>query len=164
MKEYVELYNSMAPIIKEVQKLLSHLNLPYSCSLILGILLLFQSSITIKDLMLLTGYAKSTVSTCLNILDKINVVSRVKKGKGNVYVTNVDLMQLLILKQKSIVSNEIEPLSNKIDKVLSEMKVSSEMSERLSKLSTKLKMLAHQLNQLIRKCEEGAIALDSSPN
>lgn len=160
MKEYLELYNSMTPIIKEVQKLLSHLNLPYSCSLILGILLLFQSSVTIKDLILLTGYAKSTISTCLNILDKINMVSRVKRGKDNAYVSNVDLMQILILKQKAILSNEIEPLSNKIDKVLSEMKVSNEVSERLSKLRTKLKILANQLNQFIKKCEEGVTALD----
>lgn len=154
MDNHLKLYQEVSPLIKMIQDILKHLDLPYSCSLILSALILLQIGVTFKDITTLTGYTKSTVSACLNILDKISMVSKVKKGRKYLYKTKVDLPELLLLKQKSILTNEIEPLRNKIDAIISEQGVKGEMSERLHQLSTKLKMLSTHLHQLIKSYEE----------
>ncbi|MEM0362156.1 MAG: BlaI/MecI/CopY family transcriptional regulator [Sulfolobales archaeon] len=154
MDDYLKLYQEVSPLIKIIQDILKHLNLPYSCSLILSTLILLQIGVTFKDIITLTGYTKSTVSTCLNILDKISMVSKVKKGRKYLYRTKVDLPELLLLKQKSMLTNEIEPLRNKIDAIISEREIKGEISERLRQLSAKLKILSTHLHQLIKSCED----------
>lgn len=154
MDNYLKLYQEVSPLIKMIQDILKHLDLPYSCSLILSTLILLQIGVTFKDITTLTGYTKSTVSTCLNILDKISMISKVKKGRKYLYKTKVDLPELLLLKQKSILTNEIEPLRSKIDAIISEQEVKGEMSERLHQLSAKLKTLSTHLHQLIKSYEE----------
>ncbi|MEM0454180.1 MAG: BlaI/MecI/CopY family transcriptional regulator [Sulfolobales archaeon] len=154
MEDYLELYQEVSPLIKVIQDVLKHLNLPYSCSLILSTLILLQMGISFKDIIKLTGYTKSTVSTCLNLLDKISMVSKVKKGREYVYKTNVDLPEILLLKQKSILTYEIEPLQNQIDTLINEKKLKNEISERLNKLSMKLRALSANIHQLIKNYEE----------
>lgn len=154
MDEYLELYREVSPLVKLIQDTLKHLNLPYSCNLILSTLILLQMGISFRDITMLTGYTKSTVSACLNLLDKISMVSKVKKGRKYVYQTKVDLPEILLLKQKAMLATEIEPLRSKIDSIISEQKVRNEISERLIKLSSKLKTLSTHLHQLITAYEE----------
>ncbi|MCS7108906.1 MAG: hypothetical protein RMH77_06835 [Sulfolobales archaeon] len=154
MDEYLELYREVSPLVKLIQDTLKHLNLPYSCNLILSTLILLQMGISFRDITMLTGYTKSTVSACLNLLDKISMVSKVKRGRKYVYQTKVDLPEILLLKQKAMLATEIEPLRSKIDSIISEQKVRSEISERLIKLSSKLKTLSTHLHQLITAYEE----------
>lgn len=154
MEDYLNLYQEVSPLIRIIQNMLKHLNLPYSCGLILSTLILLQVGVSFRDIIKLTGYTKSTVSTCLNLLDKVSMVSKVKDGRRYIYRTKVDLHEILLSKQKSILIDEIEPLQNEIEALISERRVRGEVSERLSKLSTKLKTISTHLRQLIKTCEE----------
>lgn len=151
----LEVYNYVAPLVKEVQRILDYLNLPYSCSLILSILLLLRTSVSFKDLVLMTGYAKSTVSACLNILDKVSLVDKVKNGRRYRYRVRVDVPKLLLLKQESILVNEIESLSSKVEALTSNMmNKEDDIFQHLNELNSKLKILASQLRQLIKNFKD----------
>lgn len=154
----MEAYSYIAPLIKEVQRILDYLNLPYSCSLILSILLLLRTSASFRDLVLMTGYAKSTVSACVNMLDRISLLDKVKRGRRYEYRVKVDVPRLLLLKQESILVNEIESLRSKVESLIGDMRGNSDFIQQLSELNSKLKVLAVRLRQLIKSFEEGPSA------
>ncbi len=162
IEEYLKLQQEMDPLINMIQNILKYLNLPHSCSLILSILILLQIEVSFKDVVTLTKYTKSTISSCLNILDKMSLVSKVKRGRRHIYMSKVDLPEILLLKQKSILDEEVEPFSNKIGRMVSELEMSGRISERLSDLNMKLKTLSTRLRQLIKNYEE-SVRISSDP-
>ncbi len=146
----LEVYEVMGMLVKDAQRILSSLNLPYSCNTILSILLLLQNHLTIKDLMNLTGYTKSTVATCLNILCRMYLVSRSRKDRSYVYKASVDLPDVLIEKQESLISNEIEPLCVNIEELMRRLSSDHEIAVRLKNLNTRLKALADNLRDALK--------------
>ncbi|RLG78910.1 MAG: hypothetical protein DRO10_01720 [Thermoprotei archaeon] len=125
---------------KSLKGLLTLLRLPPAAAEVLSTLLTERKALTLTELTELTGYAKSHISTALQMLEGAYLVERSVYGKKHVFKARVDVIQELITKH-------LIAIRTRISQALSEIDVSTKLYETLQKIDM-------EFDEIIKKLEE----------
>jgi len=125
---------------KSLKGLLTLLRLPPAAAEVLSTLLTERKALTLTELTELTGYAKSHISTALQMLESAYLVERSVYGKKHVFKARVDVIQELITKH-------LIAIRTRISQTLSEIDVSTKLYETLQKIDM-------EFDEIIKKLEE----------
>ncbi len=130
--------SELAVLIQELQHVIMViLGLPRTHARVLGALMVLHKPVGLKELSEVTGYSKSTVSTYLGILERMNLVSRVKTGGKLLFQAKKDLVSLFLERQQLILKEILEPAKARAQQL--EGAVSRRILDQLNKLSELIK-------------------------
>lgn len=142
---------TMEDVVNGLHKLFIHLGLQDSCSAILKTLILSNKPLSVKDLIRLTGYSKSTISTCLSTLEHLDLINKTKINRYYIYGVTNNLIEYFIEKQRKFLTKTVIPLQNKIRHILQAEKLDDSLKMILENLYAQLSVLNKYLNLLIRQ-------------
>ncbi len=144
--DYTTLYEKLKPVIDLLYMTFTTMGLIDSCSMILAITLAIREEFTVNDYVALTGYAKSTISTCLGMLERMGFIHKVKRGRRYSYMPTSDIGKIFINRFRNILERKLKPLEDKLLMLLKD--------EKDEYVRSKLESLTSEVNNLIKVLED----------
>jgi DNA-binding transcriptional regulator GbsR (MarR family) len=127
-------------LINLVSRLVSRLELGEAASKVLATLILSEFPLSQTEIVHLTGYSLSQVSSALSLLVSVGLVSFVKAGRKKLYFSD---------KGRKMIEKDLKPLAREL--------------EKFPKEREKIQSLMDECNQAIQKLQE-TFLLDTLKN
>ncbi len=145
-------YKLLKPVIDSLSKVVLILGLSESCAHILATLYVFRDAMTLDELSSLTGYAKSTVSTCLNILERLRLVARNKVGRKYIYKPVSNPSDVITNTLREVLEQKVKPIIKMLEEMSKNEKLDPEIRSKLQELTKDVTNLAEMLERLSNTC------------
>ena len=127
-------------LINLVSRLVSRLELGEAASKVLATLILSEFPLSQTEIVHLTGYSLSQVSSALSLLVSVGLVSFVKAGRKKLYFSDKGINELLGEIARKMIEKDLKPLAREL--------------EKLPKEREKIQSLIDECNQAIEKLQE----------
>ncbi len=127
-------------LVSVIAKMLTMMGLPRSCARVLAVLYAVGVPLSVKELIDLTGYSRSSVFYAVKVLESDNLLLRMRKGRIVVYKPAVSLARLLVETQARLLE--------RARRVISKLVESGHGHENIVRLERELRELAAKLFEL----------------
>ncbi|MHC1610252.1 MAG: helix-turn-helix domain-containing protein [Candidatus Methanospirareceae archaeon] len=124
----------MEQVIRRVKALMMNWGFAEGCSAIYAVLITSREPLSAEEIREKTDYAYSSTINYLNTLIRIGLVERVRRIKKNVYMANVNFVELIKSERKKVMAylkeldetlkgeKELEHLREKVEHAISYLK------------------------------------------
>jgi len=151
LSSHLEYYKRLKPIIDGLRQVMAMFGLSESCAHVIATMYTLKESMSIDDLSQLTNYAKSTVFSCLNLLERLGFITKEKKGRRYLYKPISNPSDVIIDRLQRLLEKGIRPLIMALENILkseTDIKLRGKVHEIL--MSTR--DLAKFLDNIIHEC------------
>ena len=150
MTNRIECYRRLKPVIDNLRQVLTMMGFSDSCSHIVATMYVIRDRMTIDDLSQLTSYAKSTVFSCLNLLERLGFITKEKKGRKYLYTPISNPSDIVVDKIKQILEKGIRPLLDVLERICRE-EVDDNVRRKAHEMLINVKRLAEFLSKIVHE-------------
>jgi len=150
LTSHIECYRRLKPVIDNLRQVLTMMGFSDSCSHIVATMYVIKDSMTIDDLSQLTSYAKSTVFSCLNLLERLGFITKEKKGRKYLYMPISNPSDIVVDKIKQILEKGIRPLLDVLERICRE-EVDNNVRRKAHEMLINVKRLAEFLSKIVHE-------------
>lgn len=97
---------------------------------IYGTLLLAKEPWSMKEISKQTGYSISAVSTYLDILERLRLVSKLKKDGVYIYLAEADFVKFYRRAMQEMIDEDLKPLRSLIDTEINDLAASKDADDK----------------------------------
>jgi len=110
LSSYRRILEELEPIVEGLKRLITLLGLPDSCSHALAAMYVIREPLVIDELSQLTGYARTTLFTCMNSLERLGLVNKRKIGRKYAYVPVSKSSRAILSRLHEVLERGVRPL------------------------------------------------------
>ncbi len=110
LSNYKKILEELEPVVEGLKRLITLLGLPDSCSHALAAMYVIREQLTIDELSQLTGYARTTLFTCMNTLERLGLVNKRKVCRKYAYAPVSKSSRVILSRFHEVLERGVRPL------------------------------------------------------
>ena len=131
LSRYRRVLEELEPVVEGLKRLITLLGLPDSCSHALAVMYVIREPLVIDSLSQLTGYAKTTLFTCMSTLERLGLISRKRVGRKYAYIPASKPSKVILSRFREVLERGVRPLIKALEELIGgELKKNEEVRVR----------------------------------
>ncbi|MCD6095323.1 MAG: BlaI/MecI/CopY family transcriptional regulator, partial [Thermoprotei archaeon] len=118
LNRYRRTLEELEPIVEGLKRLIMLLGFPDSCAYALAVMYVIREPLIIDNLSQLTGYARTTLFTCMNILERLGLVSKKRVGRKYAYVLASKPSKVILSRFREVLERGVRPLIKTLERLI----------------------------------------------
>ncbi|RLE90373.1 MAG: hypothetical protein DRN04_15275 [Thermoprotei archaeon] len=118
LSRYRRVLEELEPVVEGLKRLITLLGLPDSCSHALAVMYVIREPLVIDNLSQLTGYAKTTLFTCMSTFERLGLVSKKRVGRKYAYISASKPSKVILSRFREVLERGVRPLIKSLEELI----------------------------------------------